>query len=139
MGEIVGLDGTTIDTLAVVIRSELEATGSAYQSLSELAVAVKEWRRVAREVAHTLGRPVQTIVSTDAAHAVLRDWPANEREQRIQEQAIRQVSDALTLVSEVLLPIPPCPACGSERDWHPGARVEQRGLVICPSCQLVEL
>ncbi len=61
---------------------------------------------MAREVAHELRHPVQTIVSLDAVHALLRDWPTAEREKQIQEEAIREVSDALSLANEVLLTIP---------------------------------
>lgn len=139
MGKIVGLDGKSIDPLAVIIRDALETDGSVSQSLRSLTVPVEQWRRLARAVGRDLGRPVQTVVSPDAVHAALRDWPANEREQRIHEQAMRDVANAAALSNELLVPIAPCPACGSDREWRPGARFGQPGTVVCPQCGLVEL
>ena len=82
---------------------------------------------------------VQTVVSADAVHAVLRDWPATEHERQIHEQAMRDAMDSVALSNEVLVPIAPCPACRSERQWRPGARIEQPGTVVCSHCRLVEL
>ena len=139
MGKIVGLDGKSIDPLAAIIRGALEADGSVSQSLKSLTVSVEEWRRIARAVARELGRPLQTVVSPDAVHAALRDWPADESERRIHEQAMRDAVHAIALSNEVLVPIAPCPACGSEREWRPGDRFERSGKVVCSRCGLVEL
>lgn len=139
MGNIVGLDGKPIDPLTVIIRGALEENGSVSQNLDELAVNVQKWRQAARAVARDLGRPVQTVVSADAVHAVLRDWPADERERQIHEQAMRDAMDSVALSNEVLVPIVPCPGCGSAREWHPGVRLVRAGSVSCPHCGLVEV
>jgi predicted RNA-binding protein Jag len=139
MGKIIGLNGNSIDPLAIAIRNALEADGSVSQSLESLTVSVDEWRRSARAVARELGRTVEPVVSSDAVHAALRDWPANERERLIHERSLRDAVDAISLSDEVLEPIAPCPVCGSEREWRPGTRIEQRGSTVCPSCRLVEL
>ena len=139
MGTIIGLNGNPVDPLAIRIREAFEADGSVAQSLESLTVPVEEWRQIARAVGRDLGRPVQTVVSPDAVHAVLRDWPTDERERRIQAQNMRDVVDAIALSNEVLVPIAPCPACGSDREWRPGDRFERSGKVVCSRCGLVEL
>lgn len=139
MGKIVGFDGKSFDSLTFIILAAFEADGSVSQRLESLTIPVEEWRRIARAVGRGLGRPVQTVVSPDSVHAVLRDWPANERERHIHKQTMRDIADAVALSNEVLVPIAPCPACGSERDWRPGDRVERSGSVLCPCCGLVEL
>lgn len=139
MRTIIGLNGKSVNPLTIIIREAFEADGSVSQSLKSLTVPVEEWRRIARAVARELGHPVQTVLSPDAVHAVLRDWPANESERRIHEQAMRDVVDAIALSNEALVPIAPCPACGSEREWRPGDRFERSGKVVCSRCGLVEL
>jgi hypothetical protein len=48
-------------------------------------------------VAHNLRRPVQTVATDDRAWAVLRDWPADDRETRIHEKAMRDAMNAAAL------------------------------------------
>jgi hypothetical protein len=139
MGKIIGLNGKPIDPLRIAIRNALEAEGSVSQRLESLTVSVDEWRRSVRAVARELGRTVETVVSSDAVHAALRDWPANESERLIHKQNLREAVDAISLSNEVLESIAPCPACGSEREWRPGNSFEQRATVFCSLCRLVEL
>lgn len=139
MGKIIGLNGNSIDPLAIAIRDALEADGSVSQSLASLTVPVDEWRRSARAVARDLGRTVETVVSSDAVHAALRDWPANDSERLIHERALRDAVEAIALSNEVLEPIAACPACGSNREWRPGARFDRPGTVVCSHCGLIEV
>ena len=139
MRQIVGLNGKTVDPLAIAIRNAITADGAVSQDLESLTIPVEDWRRTARRVGRELGRPVQTVISPDSVHAVLRDWPANESERRTREQAMRDTAEAITLTDEVLEPIALCPACGSAREWRPGARLEQAGTVSCPHCGLIEV
>jgi len=139
MAIIVGINGEPIDPLAIAISDELTAHGSVSQDLHTLTVTVTEWRKTARTVARQLGRPVQTLLTPDAVHAILRDWPADDREQVIQQQALREVAEAAAFRDELLEPISPCPACGNQREWKPAARFDQPDTIVCPRCGLVEV
>lgn len=100
MGEIIGIgDRKVQNALAIAIRETLTAHGSVAQDLASLTVPVDEWRKIARAAGRELGRPVQTLIAGDAVHAVLRDWPRDEREQNIHKQAMRAAMDAVSLGS----------------------------------------
>ena len=141
MGEVVGFrDRKVQDSLVVAIRVAIAEHGSVSQELDTLTVPVADWRRAARTASRGLGRPVQTLVTADAVHAVLRDWPRDEHEKQIHAQALRDISDAMALAAEVLRPIPPCPSCGNlTRTWRQGTTFEQSGSTTCDECGLVEV
>lgn len=141
MGEVVGFgDRRVQDPLVVAIRVAIAAQGSVSQELDTLTVPVADWRRAARTACRGLGRPVQTLVTADAVHAVLRDWPRDEHEKKIHTQALRDISDAMALAAEVCGPIPPCPSCGHlVRTWRQGTSFGQSGATICDECGLVEV
>jgi hypothetical protein len=86
------------DRLIEELRTELAATGSIGRSIEQLPVSVQEWRKAARSAARQLGRPVQTIASTDhgMVWARLSDWPANDAEEAIHEQQLRAAMDAVS-------------------------------------------
>jgi hypothetical protein len=48
-----------------------------------------EWRKAARAAARRLGRPVETLQHRHIVVAALKDWPANELEQQVQDAALR--------------------------------------------------
>jgi hypothetical protein len=48
-----------------------------------------EWRKAARAAARRLGRPVETIQHRHIVIAALKDWPANELEQQVQDAAMQ--------------------------------------------------
>lgn len=98
MGEIIGIgDRKVQNALAIAIRDTLTAHGSVVQDLASLAVPVDEWRKIARAAGRELGRPVQTLIAGDSVHAVLSDWPRDEREQAIHNQAMRAAMNAVSL------------------------------------------
>lgn len=47
------------------------------------------WRKAARAAARRLGRPVETLQHRHVVVAALRDWPANELEEQVQDAALR--------------------------------------------------
>lgn len=49
-----------------------------------------QWRKAARAAARRLSRPVETIRHKHVVVAALKDWPANELEQQIQDAALRK-------------------------------------------------
>lgn len=139
MGNIIELNGKEVSPLALTLRAALLSDGSASQDLNGLTVPVDEWRRLARVAARDLGRPVRTFVSSDAIHAVLRDWPADDRESAIHDRAMREAVEASKLATEMTSSISKCPSCGTQREWQAAARVESTGTVKCSSCGLIEL
>lgn len=139
MGNVVGLNGRGISPLALTIRAALLPDGSASQDIEGLTVSVDEWRRLARVAARDLGRPVITFASSDAIHAVLRDWPANERELQLHDRAMAEAVEASKLATEMTSSISNCPSCGDQREWQAAVRVESSGTVKCASCGLIEL
>ena len=48
-----------------------------------------EWRKAARAAARRLGRPVETLQHRHIVVAALKDWPANELEQQVQDAVLR--------------------------------------------------
>ncbi|WP_341953605.1 hypothetical protein [Salinibacterium sp. TMP30] len=139
MGTVIGLNGKPVHPLTLTIRAALLADGCASQELEGLSVSVDEWRRLARFVARELEHPVRTFVSADAIHAVLRDWPADDRERQIHDHAMKEAVEASSLTTEMTSPITTCPSCGRDRQWRPGDRFEKPGTITCPRCGLVEL
>jgi len=139
MGNIVGLNGREISPLALTIRAALLSDGSASQDLNGLTVSVDEWRRLARVAARDLGRPVRTFASSDAIHAGLRDWPADDRELQLHERAMEEAVEASRLATEMTSSITKCPSCGAQREWQTAVRVESSGTVKCSNCGLIEL
>lgn len=85
------------DRARATIKASLESHGSAQSDRPDLGVSVEEWRRLAREAAKEIGRPVQTVGAEHLAWAVLRDWPADERESAIQETDLRAAVASIKL------------------------------------------
>lgn len=98
MGEVIGLgDRQPKDPLPLAIQGMLVATGSARGDVDELGVTVNEWRKAARAAGRELGRPVQTVAAGRIVHAVLKDWPRDEAEQRIHDAAMRAALNSISL------------------------------------------
>ncbi|MCK3769779.1 hypothetical protein MZK47_08875 [Microbacterium aerolatum] len=95
MGIVVGINGERIDPLDESLRVQLSATGSAVADVDTLTVSPARWRAAARAAARSLGRPVKTIAAGHHLHAILTDWPADDREQQIHDAALRAVVDAI--------------------------------------------
>ena len=100
MGEIIGFGDHKIhDELHIAIRDALTGHGSVVQELDTLTVPVDEWRKIARAIGRKLDRPVQTLIAGNAVHAMLRDWPRDDDEQIIHDQAMRAIVNAISLGS----------------------------------------
>lgn len=95
MGILVGLDGERIDPLEEFIRAQLHSRGSVRADLNSLTVTTEHWRKTARAAARRLQRPVRTLIAGGAVHAILTDWPANERERAIHEATLRSAIRAV--------------------------------------------
>lgn len=67
------------------LRFALSANGSAWASARDVDVAA--WRSAARAVGRSLGRPLRTLVVDDVVHAMLQDWPANDAERAVHDEA----------------------------------------------------
>lgn len=85
------------DPLVDAISQQLRRTGGAKSSPGE---PTGPWRSAARAAARGLGRPVETVEHAGVAHAVLRDWPANELEEQIQRKALRRAVEAVADYTE---------------------------------------
>ena len=85
----------TVEELA----GELRRRGLAQRRVGTEVDAV-EWRNRAREAAHRLDRPVQTMQGGLVVLAVLKDWPANELERELTEL---QVANA---IKRMRIPVP---------------------------------
>lgn len=77
-----------------VIKSQLRTRGH-IQSTVATDQEADEWRKAARAAARQLGRPVETVQHRYIVVASLRDWPANELEQQIQEAEMNNVADRI--------------------------------------------
>lgn len=98
MGEVIGLgDRQPKDPLQLAIRGMLAAAGSARGDVTELGVTVEAWRKAARAAGRELGRPVQTVANGTVVHAVLKDWPRDEAERRIHDEALRAALNSISL------------------------------------------
>lgn len=86
------------DAIAEAIRAGFVSSGQATIEVHSIRVSLGEWRKIARAVARQMGRPVETVASENRAWAVLRDWPADPREEAIQEAALRRAADAMDLL-----------------------------------------
>lgn len=82
---------------------------------------------------------MQTLAGADAVHAVLTDWPRDDRERAIHMEALKAAMHGATLGVESLELIPPRPGRGSGRRWKPGRSIEETGSTVCDSCGLVEV
>lgn len=85
------------DQIKDTIRAEFKARGTARVDVQYIRVSLEEWRKLARAVAREIGRPVQTVATEGRAWAVLRDWPADDRETHIHEKAMREAMNAAAL------------------------------------------
>ncbi|MGA0568624.1 hypothetical protein ACO2Q7_14940 [Rathayibacter sp. KR2-224] len=125
MGEVLQFgDGRRRDALILWLRDELAATGSVSQRLGEVTVSMEEWRKAARATGRELGRPVQTLAGADAVHAVLTDWPRDDRERAIHMEALKAAMHGATLGVE---------------SRKPGRSIEETGSTVCDSFGLVEV
>lgn len=89
MGDVVGMTGEPIDPLQENLRQSFYKFGQARATIDALGIPLTEWRKAARAVARDLGRPVQTLVGGDQVHAVLTDWPADDRESAVHRAQLR--------------------------------------------------
>ncbi|ALV47854.1 hypothetical protein MB46_19465 (plasmid) [Arthrobacter alpinus] len=61
------------------IREQLSSRGYASIDEDELTVSTNQWRKIARDVADELDRPIKSTLAKGCIYAVLIDWPrANE-------------------------------------------------------------
>ncbi|WP_416444724.1 hypothetical protein AB3K78_15490 [Leucobacter sp. HNU] len=98
MGEVIGLgDRQPKEPLQLAIQGMLTATGSARGDAAELGVTVEAWRKAARAAGRELGRPLQTVASGTIVHAVLKDWPRDEAERRIHDEAMWAALGSISL------------------------------------------
>jgi hypothetical protein len=86
-----------IDQIKEMIRAEFHARGEAQVDVQDIRISLDEWRKLARSVARELGRPVQTVASDTRAWAVLRDWPRDDREKHVHDEAMRKAMNAAAL------------------------------------------
>lgn len=84
------------DEIRDSIRESLTAHGEAHVDVHDIRISLEEWRKLARAAARELGRPVETVAAERKAWAVLRDWPSNPEERRIQDAAMKRVAEAMT-------------------------------------------
>jgi hypothetical protein len=75
------------ELLVAEIAAELRRHGSVRSNQGE---PTADWRAAARAAARELGRPIETVEHQGIAHAVLRDWPANELEREVQRKALHR-------------------------------------------------
>ena len=76
------------------IKSQLLTLGH-IQSTVATDQEADEWRKAARAAARQLGRPVETVQHRYIVVASIRDWPANELEQQIQDAEMNNVADRI--------------------------------------------
>jgi phage tail sheath gpL-like len=76
------------------LRVGLAAAGSVNVAQDGLPVPADVWRKVARRAARDLGRPIQTLTHDRWVHAILADWPRDEREAAIHLEALRRAVEA---------------------------------------------
>lgn|GEM_PF-2236765 len=79
------------------IRTQFHERGSARVVVEDLAMSVSEWRHVARTVGRELDRPVRTILTGGDLHALLQDWPRDDREAALHAAALRRAVNAAAL------------------------------------------
>lgn len=63
--------------------------------VEDLPMTVNQWRRVARAVGRELDRPVRTILTGGDLHALLQDWPRDDREAVLHDAALRRAVNAV--------------------------------------------
>jgi hypothetical protein len=78
------------------IKSQLRTRGHIQSSVATDKEA-DEWRKAARAAARQLGRPVETVQHRYIVVASLRDWPANDLEQQIQDAEMSNVVSRIAL------------------------------------------
>lgn len=84
------------NNLKTTLQNALSERGSVSHRLSDLNTSIDSWRKTARAVGRELGRPIRTLVSGDAVHAVLTDWPQGESEQRIFRENLRAAMEGVS-------------------------------------------
>lgn len=73
----------TYEQMTSSVAASLATHGHATWPLPSCPLALDAWRRAARAGARSLGRPVRTVVTGDAVHAWLTDWPRDAHEQAV--------------------------------------------------------
>ena len=76
------------------VTEALRRNGSIQVDVADITMNPREWRRIARAAARSLGRQVQTFSARDQVVAVLKDWPATPEEERDQAQRLRAAVNA---------------------------------------------
>jgi len=82
---------------AAEIRAEFHERGSARVVVEDLAMTINQWRHLARTVGRDLGRPIRTIQTGGELHALLQDWPRDDREAALHGAALRRAVNAAGL------------------------------------------
>jgi hypothetical protein len=79
------------------IRTQFHERGSARVAVDDLAMSVNQWRHLARTLGRELDRPVRTILTGGDLHALLQDWPRDDREAALHDAALRRAVNAAGL------------------------------------------
>lgn len=73
--ELLARSDSYLSSTQADIRQQLTTYGFASMDEDELTVSTNEWRRIARNIAADLDRPIRTTNTADRIYAVLMDWP----------------------------------------------------------------
>src|SRR3954451_19601153 len=95
MGDVVGFDRQRVDPLVENFKQSFFEFGQARATVDDLGVSLAQWRTTARAVARDLQRTVKTLVAGGQVHAVLTDWPMDERESAIHRAQLRAAVNAV--------------------------------------------
>lgn len=86
---------------AATIRAGLLENGTAVARLAELTISAADWRRIARQVARELHRPIRTAVFDEQVYATLTDYPRDEDEARRQQVRLRRVLEQVAIAQHL--------------------------------------
>jgi len=86
-----------LDGMRDRIAADLLNAGSVMVHVGDLSITASEWRAIARAAARKIGRPIETVANETRAWAVLRDWPADDRERAKLDAAITNAVRSISL------------------------------------------
>ncbi len=87
---------------AAEILAAYESKGNASVEVAELQISVADWRRIARQVAKDLGRPVRTQANEWLVVAWLTDWPSGDVEEQKSLANMREAAGAVGRLSRAM-------------------------------------
>lgn len=87
---------------AAEILAAYESKGNASIEVAELQIAVADWRRIARQVAKDIGRPVRTQANEWLVVAWLTDWPSGDDEEQKSLANMREAAGAVSKLSRAM-------------------------------------